>query len=136
VGAHRRATGAQRADVRGGYRRAGAPRRVVAAHPRQFFWGIKAAPRRGDGCPCGSIFGVAVCTHRDCSWGRRRAVTGGAHRERPPPSCALIVGWRRAVRAIFRGRPSEILFGGATCTHRDYSSAPVGAALGAGVRRP
>jgi hypothetical protein len=79
LGAHRPATGihqgcpsvAQRAALRGDYRRAAvAHRRVVADHPRPSLGGIGAAPRSGDRCPCGSIFGVAVCTHRSCSWGR------------------------------------------------------------------
>jgi hypothetical protein len=79
AGAHRPATGAHR--------------RVVAVHSRQSFGGgIGAAPRRRDRCLCGSIFGIAVCANRDCSWGLRLAVIGGAHRRRPPPSYAFFRG--------------------------------------------
>jgi hypothetical protein len=88
AGAHRPATGAHR--------------RMVTVHPRQSLGGIgdTPAPRIGNRCPYGSIFGVAVCTHRGCSCGRRRAVIGGAPSGRPPRSYAFIGGWRRAKRAL------------------------------------
>jgi hypothetical protein len=105
-------TGKRRVPIRGAHRWrskrpsgaviGGRPYPIAAAHRPAtggggpsaaiFGRGIGAAPRRGDRCSCGSIFGVAVCTHRGCSWGRRRAVIGGSHRGRLPQSCALIRG--------------------------------------------